>query len=271
MDCRCLFQQLYINPFPFYLQNTSLNEDFRNVYIKLTSAREQIPSLVITYSVSGIRLLLPILLKDIFHFLFLLHRNVREVNFEIDNSRRELARKAKELIEIKSDWKYVELKYPQIGGFKSFLGAVSPTFLDEMYVKTSNEPQKQGAEGLCKIFKGTEALQVSQICASLLNEKNLNQISLGDMVYVADLLDKDSAFETVLIRQNHNRSLGTLRDIGKEIDLSKLAEIPSNYARFCWKVKSTVRSFLPWQPDAPHTSHQAQRPFPWHRSGKRCQ
>ncbi len=172
--------------------------------------------------------------------------NVREVNFEIDNSRRELARKAKELIEIKSDWKYVELKCPQIGGFKSFLGAVSPTFLDEMYVKTSNEPQKQGAEGLCKIFKGTEALQVSQICASLLNEKNLNQISLGDMVYVADLLDKDSAFETVLIKQNHNRSLGTLRDIGKEIDLSKLAEIPSNYARFCWKVKSTVRSFLPY-------------------------
>jgi len=74
MDCRCLFQQLYINPFPFYLQNTSLNEDFRNVYIKLTSAREQIPSLVITYSILGIRLLLPILLKDIFHFLFLLHR-----------------------------------------------------------------------------------------------------------------------------------------------------------------------------------------------------
>ncbi|SFC66727.1 RNA polymerase, alpha chain C terminal domain [Butyrivibrio sp. YAB3001] len=172
--------------------------------------------------------------------------NVHEVKFEINNSRKDVGRKEKGLIEIKSDWDYVPMKCPLISGFKSFLGSVSPTFLNEMYAVTGKYWQKDGAAALYNGFVGTEALRVSEICSRLLKEKNLNKISLGDMVYVADLLDKDRAFGTVLIRQNRDKTLGTLSDLGKEIDFSRMAEIPANYANFTWKVKSKVQSFAPY-------------------------
>lgn len=172
--------------------------------------------------------------------------NVHELQFEIDNSNRELDRKAKELLSIKSDWKYVGLKCPQLSGFKAFMGSVSPTFMNEMYIKTEKVPQKSGAAALCKTFRGSEALQVAEICSRFLGEKNLNQIALGDMVYVADILNKDNSFNTALIKQNRKDALGTLSEIGNDIDLSRLAEIPSNFANFTWRVKKTAHVLVPY-------------------------
>ena len=173
--------------------------------------------------------------------------NVHEIRFDIDKNGKEVFKKEKILQEVKSNWEYIETKCPLLKGFKAFLGSVSPTFMGEMYVRTNKKTQRTGATSLLDVFNGTEALQVAEICSRLLGERNLNQIALGDMVYVADLLSKDNAFKTVLIKQKRNESLGTLSEIGNDFDLSRLAEVPSNYASFTWKVKTkNTSSIVPY-------------------------
>ncbi len=88
-------------------------------------------------------------------------------------------------------------------------------------------------------FLWGEAIQVKEICASVLEEENLYNISLGDLVYVANYLEKNKWFKCVSIGTIKEYKLGSHKVLDSLIDVSNLPGIPSNYNSIVWKLRDS--------------------------------
>lgn len=178
--------------------------------------------------------------------IFELH-DFKETSIEINNrSKRYEKRKPEE--EIVNPWHYVKGNFPASEGMLSFLGSHTVTFYREMYKirDYDNLNDSPTVKAIKAVFKVNEALQADEICARLFRETNTYNISLGDLIYVSNLLHKDSSFVPVLISTKKRYKLGTLSISGISIDWSKLNNLPANYSTITWIIRNKSIKIKPY-------------------------
>ena len=172
-------------------------------------------------------------------------QDIKPISLTID-SRREKYKK-KEKVELENDWDYIEGKFPVNSGFNSFLGNHESTFGREMY-KLSGilDDAHYDTSSIRAVFHGNEALQVIEVCTRLLAEQNLYNIALGDLVYIANILQRDKGFKTVSIGTSKDFKLGTYKQFASYVDINRLHAIPSNFVSFSWKVRDKRKKLIPY-------------------------
>ena len=172
-------------------------------------------------------------------------QDIKPMSLAIDNRQERYEKKEK--FEIQNDWQYLDCKYSVSSGFNSFLGNHTASFGRELYKLSGIDDDAHYDTSIIKgVFHGNEALQVVEVCARLMNEQNLYNIALGDLVYVANILQRDKGFKTVSIGTSKDYKLGTYKQFASFVDINKLHLIPSNYSSFAWKVRDKRRSFIPY-------------------------
>ena len=172
-------------------------------------------------------------------------QDIKPVSLTIDN--RQEKYKKKEKVELKNDWDYIEGKFPVNSGFNSFLGNHESTFGREMYKLSGiSDDAHYDMSSIKAVFHGNEALQVIEVCTRLLGEQNLYNIALGDLVYVANILQRDKGFKTVSIGTSKDFKLGTYKQFASFVDINRLHTIPSNFASFSWKVRGKRKKLIPY-------------------------
>lgn len=172
-------------------------------------------------------------------------QDIKPMSLTIDNRQERYEKKEK--FEIQNDWQYIDCKYSVSSGFNSFLGNHAASFGRELYKLSGiDDDAHYDTSAIKAAFHGNEALQVVEVCARLMNEQNLYNIALGDLVYVANILQRDKGFKTVSIGTSKDYKLGTYKQFASFVDINKLHLIPSNYSSFAWKVRDKRRSFIPY-------------------------
>ncbi len=171
-------------------------------------------------------------------------QSIKPMSFLIDNHDNRYDNKPNEKIDF--NWEYKECKYPVSTGFNSFLGSHNASFGRELYKPSGNPTKSQDAEAIRNVFKANEALQPLEIVSRLIKEPNLYNIALGDLVYVANILERDKGFKTVSIETNKSYTLGTYKHFAPFIDISRLDKIPSNYASITWKLRDKRTTIVPY-------------------------
>lgn len=175
---------------------------------------------------------------------YILH-DVKNVSLNIDNEHERYEKKEK--IEVANEWNYIKCKYPINNGFNSFLGNHAVSFIRELYkVNGIKDDAHYNTEIVKAVFRENEALQVFEVCSRMLQEQNLYNISLGDMVYVANILQRDKGFTNVTMSTTKNYQLGTYNRFASMVDINKLEEIPANYATFTWRTKDKRKTIVPY-------------------------
>lgn len=153
-------------------------------------------------------------------------QDIKPVSLAIDNRQERYEKKEK--IEQKNDWDFLTCKYPVNSGFNSFLGSHAASFGRELYKLSGVEDNSHlEAEAVKAVFHGNEALQIVEVCSRLMDEQNLYNIALGDLVYVANILQRNKSFKTVSIETSKNYKLGTYKQFASFVDINKLSSIPS--------------------------------------------
>lgn len=172
-------------------------------------------------------------------------QDIKSVSLNVDNIK---GRYEKEkFAEVVSDWDYVDCQFDVSHGFNSFLGTSDASFGKAIYkLSDDNCISSEISESIVKVFKENEALQVTEICSRLLKQDNMYNVSLGDLAYVANTLQRDKRFVPVSIGTNKNYKLGTFKRLDKNIDVSELHRIPASFASFTWKVKDKNRKVIPY-------------------------
>lgn len=168
----------------------------------------------------------------------------KPISFTIE--RNNYASKPKPAKDVILDWEYIPCKYPQIDGLNSFLGNHDSTFGNETYKVYESDNISTEVEEIKALFHNGEALQVIGVCSRLLSEKNLYNISLGDVVYIARLLEKDKHFKSVMISTKKKSRLGSLPKYARNVDMSKIESIPANYATISWILKDKNKKTVPY-------------------------
>lgn len=172
-------------------------------------------------------------------------QDIKPVSLTIDNRQEKYEKKEK--VELKNDWDYIEGKFPVNSGFNSFLGNHESTFGREMYKLSGiSDDAHYDTSSIRAVFHGNEALQVIEVCTRLLGEQNLYNIALGDLVYVANILQRDKGFKTVSIGTSKDFKLGTYKQFASFVDINRLYTIPSNFASFSWKVRDKRKKLIPY-------------------------
>lgn len=172
-------------------------------------------------------------------------QDIKPMSLTIDNRQERYEKKKK--FEIQNDWQYLDCKYSVSSGFNSFLGNHAASFGRELYKLSGiDDDAHYDASVIKAVFHANEALQVVEVCARLMNEQNLYNIALGDLVYVANILQRDKGFKTVSIGTSKDYKLGTYKQFASFVDINKFHLIPSNYSFFAWKIRDKRRSFIPY-------------------------
>lgn len=171
-------------------------------------------------------------------------QDIKPVSLIIDNRQEQYDKKG--IIEIANDWAYIECKYPVSNGFYSFLGDNEASFGREIYKLSGKEDETYDISAIKAVFHGNEALQVIDVCTRLFGEQNLYNISLGDLVYIANIMKRNKGFKKVSVETKKNFKLGTYKQFASSVDINKLYSIPSNYATFSWKIKDRRRNLVPY-------------------------
>ena len=145
----------------------------------------------------------------------------------------------------------VESKLPIPASCSSFLGVHTTSFMDNEYILRSEE--KTGNKEIDKIislFSGTKSMSVAEICARFVGEPNLYNIALGDMVYIAILLDQhDEVFQSSTLKTKRKDRVTPVQNTEFiHYDSNMLPHLPSNFARIGWKLSSVGRlRLVPYQ------------------------
>lgn len=172
-------------------------------------------------------------------------QDIKPISLNIDN--RQARYEKKDDSELVKNWESVPCRYPVHGGFNSFLGNNAATFGREYYKLSDKSSGSYGdTDEIKTIFHKDEALQATEICSRLLNENNLYNIALGDLVYVANILQRDKSFVSVTIGTKKNYRLGTLRKFLPLSNVDGLSEIPSNYNSLSWRIKDKSKKLIPY-------------------------
>ena len=169
--------------------------------------------------------------------------DIKPISFYIDNREEKYEKKTKH--KTIADWKYIDCKYPVNNGFTSFLGNHEASFGRELY-KISDITGNSDISAIGSVFHGREALQTIEVCARLMQEHNLYNIALGDLVYIASILQKDKSFKTVSIETGKKYNLGTYKQFASFVDVNMLHKIPANYASFEWKLHDKRNTLIPY-------------------------
>lgn len=139
-------------------------------------------------------------------------------------------------------WKYCECKYPINIGFNSFLSSHEASFDLVTYVLAQRIEEMRSEElAIKELFGLNESVPVSSVCARLLKEKNLYNIALGDMVYVANILEQSSNFQSTMLGTKHKYALGMDKNFAADVDISTFCNLPSNYSTFEWKLRESYK------------------------------
>ncbi len=172
-------------------------------------------------------------------------QDIKPITLVIDNRREQYERK--KVQEHPNDWNYLPSKFPFYSGFNSFLATHSASFGKADYKPSGIADVSYPISNAIKaVFRENEALQVVDICARLTGEQNLYNISLGDLVYIASILQRDRTFMEVSIETKKDYQLGTYKKFGNEINLNKLDSIPANYSSISWRIKDKRKKTIPY-------------------------
>ena len=170
-------------------------------------------------------------------------KTITETSFNISwNPDRYKKEKKQEII---SDCHLVDSSLQAGSGFNSFLGCHTISFLREMYRK--NEQEVAGVADLENVYTKGEALQVIEVCSRVLKETDLYNISLEDIVAVANRMEHSKKFTKTGVATGHNAILSTYKGFAKSIDITKLRSIPANYATITWKLKDKRKKTVPYE------------------------
>ena len=174
-------------------------------------------------------------------------QDIKPVSLAIDNRQKRYEKKEK--IEQKNAWSSLTCKYPVNSGFNSFLGSHAASFGRTLYKPSGIEDNSHSeVEAVKAVFRRNEALQIVEACSRLMGEQNLYNIALGDLVYVANILQRNKSFKMVSIEtsKSKNYKLGTYKQFATFVDINKLSSIPSNYNSFSWKIKDKHKKIIPY-------------------------
>ena len=171
-------------------------------------------------------------------------QDIKPISLNINIREERYKRKPKE--EKVADWEYLDCKYPVSSGFNSFLGNHEASFGREIYKLSGLADAHGDVSALTAIFRGNEALQPIDVCTRLVGEQNLYNIALGDLVYVANVLQRRKEFKKVSIGTSKKYKLGTYKNFASFVDINMLHRIPSNYASISWKVRDKRKTLVPY-------------------------
>ena len=169
--------------------------------------------------------------------------DIQPISFTIENDKREYC-KGKNIIK-ENGWNYLQCKYPTLVGLNSFLGQHEASFGREMYKLVNSE--KEANNEISKAIDGfieQDSLSAFDISAHILAEPNLCNISLGDLVYITDRIQRDKRFEAVSITTGRHFELGSIKKFGPFVDMTNINMIPSNYSTFTWKLRDKRKKIV---------------------------
>ena len=133
----------------------------------------------------------------------------------------------------------VENKFPIPTTCSSFLGTHTTSFIDNEYILKKTIPTgNKEIDRIISLFAGIKSMSVAEICARYLDEPNLYNIALGDMVYIAILLEQnEEVFQSSTLKLKRKDRIFPVQNtefIHYKSDM--LAHLPSNFARIGWKI-----------------------------------
>lgn len=130
-------------------------------------------------------------------------------------------------------------------GFNSFLGNHSISFLREMYRKTGQTSSEM--QDINEVYMDGESLQVIEVCSKILKKGNLYNISLEDVVTIANRMEHSKCFKKTGVSTGRATKLGSFKGVAKHVDVTKLKNIPANYATITWKLKDKKKRTIPYE------------------------
>lgn len=169
-----------------------LEKNKRSYIIMYTGENENSKIIISAYELlRGKPLCLGTLAFDLYsNNIFELH-NVNEYTFEKDETHQELIRK-NNAIEVKDVLKPLKLNYEKIIGYKSFLANHPSGFYDERFQYTEEDDELNPVLDSIKLYQSISPIDV---CIKNINETNINHISLGDVMYISDIMEKNPCFK----------------------------------------------------------------------------
>lgn len=151
-----------------------------------------------------------------------------------------------------ASWEPVECSFPVMSGLQSFLSSHDATFGEEFFQYTGNADNiKQSADSstvkkIHRTLKSGEALRPIDVCSEILHRDNLRSISLGDLAFTTDVMEKSDEYRQTLITSRKKIMLGTENRIDHRIHLSDIEKLPANFAGFTWKLKNRNHKVIPY-------------------------
>ena len=133
----------------------------------------------------------------------------------------------------------VENKFPIPTTCSSYLGTHTTSFIDNEYILKNNElTGNKEIDKIISLFSGMKSMSVAEICARYLEEPNLYNIALGDMVYIAILLEQHGEiFQSSLLKLKRKDRIFPVQNTEfKHYKSEMLAHLPSNFAKIGWKI-----------------------------------
>lgn len=170
-------------------------------------------------------------------------KSMTETSFNI-NWNPEKYRK-EDIQELVSDCHMIDSKFQAGSGFNSFLGSHTISFLREMYRMTGTVSSE--FQDIADVYMAGESLQAIEVCSRILKETDLYNISLEDVVAIANRMEHSKCFGKTGVATGHVAKLGTYKGVAKFVDLSKLRNIPANYATITWKLRDKKKKTVPYE------------------------
>lgn len=153
--------------------------------------------------------------------------------------------KKKKAETVERSWEYVACKLGRIPGFYSFCGQHGPRFAENKYLLT-DQNDSEIPDSIRDAFIDKKVLDIFGICSLIMHEQYAQKISLGDMVYIADIIEKNPVFKNVDLYTGKDIGLGTKSTFPDSLSSAKYESIPSNYYDFKWKLKSNNIKLIPY-------------------------
>ena len=145
----------------------------------------------------------------------------------------------------------IENKFPVLTTCNSFLGTHTTSFIDNEYILRNTIPTgNKEIDRIVSLFYGIKSMSVAEICARYLEEPNLYNIALGDMVYIAILLEQhEEVFQSSTLKLNRKDRIVPVQNTEFiHYKSEMLANLPSNFARIGWKINFVQKfEIIPYQ------------------------
>ena len=137
---------------------------------------------------------------------------------------------------------------PVSKGCVSFLGENASDFMYKSYCVIGSHGKSAEIDRIINLFGVGQSLQVADVCARVLDKWNLSDIALSDMIYVANILQRnpDVFYPAALKTAREGRLTPYNRPVISPRERERVPYLPSNYGNFTWRVCNRKIKCVPY-------------------------